>query len=96
MKYVAFWSICPEDWDKVIEKFRLAMAERAKGSDKFPKVLVENYAIAGQWRGFMLYEDATPEQLANVTLYYRPEVKFEFLPIMEATKVIEIYMKTKK
>ena len=96
MKYIVFWEMCPEDFDKVIPKFREAMEEREKGTEKFPKPLSKNYSVGGQWKGFMLYEDATPEQLANVVLHYRPEVKFKIMPIVEAAKTIEIYLKSKK
>ena len=96
MKYIVFWEMCPEDFDKVIPKFQEVMEEREKGTDKFPKALSPNYSLGGQWKGFMLYEDATPEQLMNVVLHYQPLVKFKFIPILEAAKMIEIHLKSKK
>lgn len=69
MKYVAFWEFCPEDIDKVIEKSKQATAEREKGSEKFPKILLPAHSLGGEFKGFTVYEDATPEQLTNVVLH---------------------------
>ena len=96
MKYIGFFEFCPEDFDKVIPKFQEAMKEREKKTDKFPPTLSATYSMGGQWKGFTLYEDATPEQMANLILHYRPLVKFKFLPITEAAKIIEIHLKSKK
>ena len=91
MNYIAFWEYCPEDFDKVIEKYKQVMAEREKGTEKFPKILFPPHGMGGEHKGFTLYENPTPEQLTNVVLHYMPEMKFKFVPIFESDKVIELY-----
>ena len=96
MNYIAFWEFKPEDLEKVIEKFKYAMAEREKGTGKFPKILFPPHSIGGEYKGFTIYEDATPEQLMNVTMYFSPEEKVKFMPIFEVAKLIELSQKMKK
>lgn len=96
MNYIAFWEFKPEDLDKVIKKYKYAMAEREKGTGKFPKFLFPSHSIDGEYKGFAIYEDATPEQLMNVVLHFSPEEKVKFMPIFESTKLIEGYRKMKK
>ena len=96
MKFIAFWEFKPEDMDKVIEKYKQAMAEREKGSEKFPKILFPPHSMGGEWKGFTIYEDATPEQLTNVALFFAPEEKAKFVPIFDSAKAIELFMKMKK
>jgi hypothetical protein len=96
MNYIAFWEFSPEDFDKVIEKTKHAMAEREKGSEKFPKILFPPHGMGGEWRGFTIYENATPEQLLNTMLYYAPEEKVKFVPIFDSAKAMEHYLKMKK
>ena len=96
MKYIAFWEFNPEDYDKAIEKEKQAMEERERGTDKFPKILFPSHGMGGEFKGFIIYEDATPEQLINVGLHYMPETKFKFVPIFDGKKVLELYQKVKK
>ena len=86
----------PENYDKVIEKSKQATTEREKGSEKFPKFLFPPHSMGGEYKGFAIYEDATPEQLTNVALFFAPEEKVKFVPIFESAKVIEQYLKSKE
>ncbi|MFQ6075371.1 MAG: hypothetical protein ACE5Z5_04450 [Candidatus Bathyarchaeia archaeon] len=95
MNYIGFFEFCPEDFGKVIEKFRQAMAEREKEPEKFPKILFGPVSMGGEWKGFVLYENATPEQIMNVVIHYEPEMTYKFVPLLEATKLIELYLKKK-
>jgi len=94
--YIGFWEFCPEDFDKVIAKTKYVWAEREKGSEKFPKTRFPPHSMGGEWRGFTIYGNASPEQLQNLTLYMAPEEKFEFVPIFDASKVIDQYLNMKK
>ncbi|MFX0201505.1 MAG: DUF3303 domain-containing protein [Candidatus Hodarchaeota archaeon] len=96
MKYIAFFELDPEDFEKVIEKYRQGLAEIEKGTEKYPKPLSEPYGMGGEFKGFQLYETDNPEQLVNLALYYAPEMKHKFVPIFEVAKVIELYQKTKQ
>lgn len=96
MDYIGFWEFRFEDFDKVIKKTKYVWAEREKGSEKFPKVLFPPHGMGGELKGFTVYENATPEQILNLTLYMAPEEAFEFVPIFDAAKVIENYLNMKK
>lgn len=93
VKYIAFWELDLEDMDKVIEKDKQVNAEREKGTEKFPKTLSDSYSIGGESKGFILYETDDPDQLTNIALHYAPEMKWKFMPIFEASKFIELYLK---
>ena len=54
------------------------------------------YLIGGEYKGSVIYEDATQEQLMNVALHFSPEEKVKFMPIFESSKFIELYQKMKK
>ena len=96
MNYIAFWEFKPEDLDKIIEKFKQAMAERDQGTGKFPKFLFPSHSIGGEFKGFAIYENPTQEQLMNVALHFSPEEKIKFIPIFESAHFIEQYLKLKE
>jgi len=96
MKFICFWEFSPEDYDKIIKKYKQAMAEREKGSEKFPKVLYPPHGMGGEWKGFTIYEDVTPEQMTNMALHYAPEEKLKFVPILDVAKATELYLKSEK
>lgn len=94
MKYLAFWEFCPEDLDKVIEKSVKSREEMKKSPGKFPEYIVPPHSIGGQMKGFSVVE-ATPEQIVNGVLYWHPELKIKYLPIIEASEFIEQRLKSK-
>jgi len=96
MNYIAFLEFKPEDLDKIIEKFKYAMAEREKGTEKFPKFLFPTRGMGDGWKGFAIYENVTPDQMTNLMLHFMPEMTIKFVPIFEPAKLIERYMKMKK
>ncbi len=92
MKYIVFWEARPEDIEGVIEKYNLLKSDEGL-SGKFPRCISKNYSMGGALEGFQLFETEDPEQLINASLFYMPEVKMEFIPIVESEKVIENYVK---
>ena len=96
MKVLAFFEYCPEDFEKCVEKFRVAMADRATGSTKFPKQVFPTHGVGGEYKTIVIYEDPTDEQLNNVAIHYMPEMKMRFIPLIDAQKFIEQYFKEKK
>ena len=96
MKYICFWEFKPEDFDKILEKYKQAMEEREKGSEKFPKIIFPPHGMDGEWKGFTIYENVTPEQMINMAFYFAPEEKLKFVPIFEVAKAVELYQKMKK
>jgi hypothetical protein len=95
MKYIAFWEYKPEDFDKVIEKYRQLTTEREKTPEKYTKQLFPPHGIGGEHNGFTVVE-ATSEQITNTVLLYSPEVTVSYVPIFESAKVIEQYLNMKK
>ena len=96
MKYIAFWEFCPEDIDKVIERYKQVIAERQKFPDKYPKVIFGPFGMGGESKGFVGLETDDPEQMAKWVLAYWPVERINFVPILEVSKWIELYQKIKK
>jgi hypothetical protein len=96
VKVLAFGEYCPEDFEKVAERFRQAMAERQRGSVKFPKMIFPPHGISGESKTVMVYDDPTEEQLNALVIHYLPVMTFKFMPLLEATKFIEQYNKERK
>lgn len=95
-KFIGFWEYCLEDTDKVTEKFKKIMEERGKGTEKYGKLLFGPYHIGGESKGFAIYETDDMTQLTNLAVYYTPVLKLKFMPIHESSKVVELYLKSKK
>ena len=95
MKYIAFWETSPEDFDKVIPKFREIMAARETEPEKFPKIIFPPHNMGGELKGCAIYEDPTEEQINNLVIHYMPEITFKFVPLSEPAKFIEQYLKSK-
>lgn len=95
MKYIAFWEFCPEDLDKVIEKYNALLEGREKAPEKYAETLFPPHSMGGENKGFTIVE-ATPEQMTNTILHYMPVMKLKYVPILESRKIIETRMKMKK
>lgn len=96
MKFIGFWEYDAEDVVKVIEKSRQMMAERDKGADRFAKTIFGPFHISGEHRGFTIFETDDPDKLANISIFYTPEMRWEFLLINDSAKLTELYLKMKK
>ncbi len=94
MKYILFWECCPEDFDKLIEKHQAFGKDREKHPDKYAEVLFSSHLMAGETKGFQVVE-ATSEQIRNGMVFWMGVLTLNFVPILEAAKVIESYLKSK-
>ena len=94
MKYIVFWEFCPKDIDKVMERVQVFGKEVEKNPDKFPKVIFSSHAMGGETKGFEIVE-ATSEQLTDDMTFWVGLVTLKFVPILEGTKFVESYMKSK-
>ena len=94
MKYILFWEFCPEDFDKVIERYIALGKEVEKHPDKYPKTLFPSHSMAGKTKGFEIVE-ATPEQMTNAIIFWKGDLTLKFVPILEAVKIVESYLKSK-
>jgi hypothetical protein len=97
VKFIAFSRFNAEDTPKIIEKLKQTGAERGKGTERFPKLIFGPFNFAGDTeKGFSVYETDDPDKIANLALFYMPEMKMKFIPIIETAKGIELYVKMKK
>ena len=94
MKYVIFWETTPEDMEKCIEKFVKRQQMRNVNPEKYDMHLTTDYSIGGQLKGLRIVE-ATPEQVQENVVYWLPELKQKYMPLIEAAKIMEDYMKSK-
>jgi len=97
MKWLGLFEMDSKDVDVNIKKYQEALASREKGEQRFPKQVFESHVFVGKNNGVVIYDEGTTtEQLINISLHFKDTVKWEFKPIVEASKSIEIYLKTKK
>ena len=96
MKYIMFWEYDFEDHARVIEKLKQFRESIKKEPEKFPKFISKNYAMLEGPRGFQLLETENEDHLANFVLHYQPEVSFDFQPIMEVKRSLELMDRMKK
>lgn len=96
MKFIGFWEYCPEDTDKVLEKYKLMAKEREKGTEKYAKTIFGPCHFGGESKGFTIFETDNMDLLTNIAAFYLPVLTYKFVPIQESSKVAELYVKSKK
>jgi hypothetical protein len=96
MKFIAFWEYNAEDTVKCIEKLKQAMTERERGTESLAKLIFGPYNFSGKTKGFSVYETDDPDKLMNVAVFYMPEMRWKFIPIIETGKSAELWLKMKK
>jgi hypothetical protein len=94
VKYIEFWEFCPKDFDEVIERFIAFGKEVEKHPDKYPEILFSSHGMAGETKGFEVVE-ATSEQIEDDIIFWTGLVTLKFVPIFEAAKIVEKYLKSK-
>lgn len=97
MKWLGLWEMDSKDMDVNLKKYQELLAAREKGDPRFPQKLVsDNFGFVGEYKGFIIYDDdTTTEQLINLGLHFKDTMIWKFKPILETSKVIELYLKTK-
>ena len=96
MKYIGYWEFDAKNIENVIKKyvgFR-KLAEK-QGLERYPKPITPSYKV-GEVHGFQLFEVENEKQIANMLAYYRPEMKWKLLPIIDVRESIDAYYRTKK
>lgn len=96
MKYFVTWELDSENVEKLIEKEIRYQELQKKFPEKYPKNVIPVYAVADGSKGITIWEVDDPEQIANKVAYMMPEAKAKIVPIIEAAKFMELYMKMKK
>lgn len=94
MKYIVFWEFCPKDYDKVVERFLAYDKQIETQPDEHPKIIFNSHSMSGKTKGFKIVE-STPEQMINEINHWMGYVTHKFVPILDAEKIAESYMKSK-
>jgi hypothetical protein len=93
MKFIAYWEFEAKDTDKVSSKYFKMSEIRKKPTDLYPKSIFPSY-YTGPTEGFLILE-GDDHQLANYTLFYFPEMRITYVPLIDAAEVAEKYQKLK-
>ena len=96
MKYVKFWEVPIEDQDEVIEKWGKYLEESKKNPEKYPTYIFPPHGVGKMMNGISIMEVDNEEQLINYMIALSPPLKAKFVPLIDSTKYIETYMKSKK
>ncbi|MFB0557622.1 MAG: DUF3303 domain-containing protein [Candidatus Bathyarchaeia archaeon] len=82
MKYIAFWEFCPEDAEKVAEKWE-------KRKYKL-KTLFPPHSMSGEPKGFTIFESDDEVEIMRYIQHYSPEMRIKVVPIFESSKAVEL------
>ena len=96
MKYVKFWEVASEDQDEVAEKWGKYLEKAKKTPEKYPTYVVPPHGVGQAMKGISIMEADNEEQLVNYLIELSPPLKIKFVPLLDMTKYMETYMKTKK
>lgn len=96
MDFIGYFVLDPKDFPEVMKKFKKVMDSRDTEPNKFPKIAYGPVSMGGEWKGFTVYENPTPEQINALIIEYAPEMTFKFEMLYPTPKFIEQYLKMKK
>lgn len=97
MKVIGFWEYKLEDVNKTVERW-MARQKLANNPD-FPKVIYGPFQLYAPIfprdtaQGFTVMEVEKNEQLATISTFYNPILKWTFIPILENSIGVEILNK---
>ncbi len=91
MKYIGYWEFEPKDVEAVIKKYYMfkKLVEKP-GMKGYPNPTSTSYQV-GEMNGFQLFEAEYESQLANLMAFYRPEMRWEFTPIISTKESINAH-----
>ena len=95
MKYLSLWTFDGEEVKKLIMKSRKLAEDRRTNPDKYPKILYPDQSTIEGYGGFTVIE-GTHEQLMTLRQFWGPLMDFEFMPVMDSSKVSESQMKVEE
>ena len=95
MKYVKFWEVAIEDQDEAIAKWGAYLETSKKAPEKYPTYIFPPHGVGEVLKGISIMEADNEEQLINYVIELSPPLKIKFVPLLDATKYIETYMKSK-
>ena len=92
MKYLSLWSFDGEEVKEIIKKSWKLTEDRKANPDKYPKILYPDQATIEGYGGFTVIE-GTHVQLMTLRQFWGPLMDYEFIPVMDGSKVSELQMK---
>ena len=96
MKYIGYWEFDPSNIEAVIKKYYAFKKLIGKpGMKGYPAPISASYQV-GEMNGFQLFEADHASQLAHLMAFYRPEMRWEFTPIIPAKESIDVYFSVGK
>jgi len=85
MKYISFWEFCPEDAEKVAEKWKRRKHRL--------KTLFPPHSIGGETKGFTIFESDDEDEIIKYILHYIPEMKIKVIPIFDSSNAVGLMEK---
>ena len=103
MKFLTVGDYNFEDQERLMESWKNIIDERSKNPDKWVKVLFEAHTLVANLskrskdsRVVAIFEADSEEQLINQFMQYTPYMDFQFIPMIDARKVTELWMGWKR
>ena len=96
MKVIGYWEYEFKDTDAVTDKTLKSEEIRKLEPKKFPKTIFSPHFLTGGSNGFTIFEVDNEDQLAELVMHYYPVLTWQFVPIVENKKMMNLYLKSKK
>jgi len=96
MKIVKYWEVKLEDQDEAIDKWGKYLEKSAKTPEKYPTYIFPPHGVGQALKGISIMEADNEEQLINYLIELSPPLRCKFEPLIDSTKYIESYLKSKK
>jgi len=96
MKYVKFWEVPVEKRDEAIAKWGKYLETSKVAPEKYPRYIFPPHGVGEELVGISVMEADDEDQLINYLLELSPPFKIRFEPLIDSSKYVEFYLKTKK
>jgi hypothetical protein len=101
VKFVLFFGQSSEDVDKLIPKFQRWHEALKSNPEKHVKMIFPPHFLSmvnekGDYKGISIFESDNEEKIIEYMMAYFPEMKMRIVPLLDAAKMIEGYLKTRK
>ena len=96
MKFIKYWEVAEDSVDEVIEKWGKYLEKSAKTPEKYPRYILPPHIECETLKGVSIMEADNEEQLMNYIAELWPPLKIKFVPLLDSSEYIPIYLKTKE
>jgi hypothetical protein len=96
-RFLAFGQFSSKDLEEILARnTNVIQVERKEYPDRYPKKFLEDHSLVSplptltrDWCTLAFYETEDPKQLANLTMRWRPMIKFSFVQVVPSTVTLE-------